>query len=59
MELPPNSRIHNVFHVVSLKKFVGEPPTYVASLPPIKNGRVLSVLEKCCESDSTAATGSF
>jgi hypothetical protein len=46
LELPPNSRIHNVFHVVFLKKFVGEPPTSVPPLPPIKNDRVLPVLEK-------------
>jgi hypothetical protein len=34
LELPRNSRIHDVFHVVFLKKFVGKLPTSVAPLPP-------------------------
>jgi hypothetical protein len=46
LELLPNSRIHDVFNVVFLKKFVGEPPTSVAPFPRIKNGRVLPVPEK-------------
>jgi hypothetical protein len=46
LELPPNSRIHDVFHVVFLKKFVGEPPTSVAPLSSIENGIVLPIPEK-------------
>ena len=41
LSLPPKSRIHDVFHVVFLKKFHGAPPTQVAHLPPIVHGRVL------------------
>lgn len=41
LELPPRSQILNVFHVLFLKKFVGNPPTAVPLLPPIKHGRVL------------------
>jgi hypothetical protein len=43
MELPPKSQIHNVFHVLFLKKFVGTPPGEIPPLPPIKRGRVLPV----------------
>jgi hypothetical protein len=46
LELPPQSRIHNVFHVVFLKKFNGSPPAAPATLPPIKHGRVLPEPEK-------------
>jgi hypothetical protein len=41
--LPARSQIHNVFHVLFLKKFVGTPPGEVPPLPPIKRGRVLPV----------------
>jgi hypothetical protein len=41
LALPPKCRIHDVFHVVFLKKFMGAPPTAVPRLPPIKHGRVL------------------
>jgi len=40
---PPPPSIHPVFHVVFLKKFVGDLPTEVVQLPPMKNGRVLPV----------------
>jgi hypothetical protein len=46
LELPPQSRIHNVFHVVFLKKFNGAPPATPATLPPIKHGRILPEPEK-------------
>jgi hypothetical protein len=46
LELPPQSCIHNIFHVVFLKKFNGSPPAAPATLPPIKHGRVLPEPEK-------------
>jgi hypothetical protein len=41
--LPARSQIHNVFHVLFLKKFVGTPPGEVPPLPPIKHGRILPI----------------
>jgi hypothetical protein len=38
--------IHDVFHVVFLKKFPGTLPVVVPCLPPIKHGRVLPQPEK-------------
>jgi hypothetical protein len=46
LELPPQSRIHNVFHVVFLKKFNGAPHATPATLPPIKHGCILPEPEK-------------
>jgi hypothetical protein len=46
LALPPKCRIHDVFHVVFLKKFTGTPPATVPRLPPIKHGRVLPQPEK-------------
>jgi hypothetical protein len=43
LALPPRACIHNIFHLVFLKKFVGEPPVDMASLPPVKHGKVLSL----------------
>ena len=42
LRLPVNARIHNVFHVVLLKAFVGTPPTGApVPLPAIVHGRVV------------------
>jgi hypothetical protein len=38
LALPARPQIHNVFHVLFLKKFVGTPPDEVPPLPPIKCG---------------------
>jgi hypothetical protein len=40
LELPPQARIHDVFHVGVLKKFVGAPPAAPPPLPPIQHGTV-------------------
>ena len=41
LELPPQARIHDVFHVGTLKKFIGTPPTTPPPLPDIKHGSVV------------------
>ena len=41
LHLPPKARIHDVFHVALLKKFVGEPPIALVPLPSILHGRVV------------------
>jgi len=41
LQLPPRAKIHNVFHVVFLKKYTGDPPTSMVPLPPIVHGRVV------------------
>jgi hypothetical protein len=39
LKLPEGARLHNVFHVGLLKKFIGEPPSSPAPLPPTRHGR--------------------
>jgi len=41
LQLPPKARIHDVFHVALLKKFVGVPPAAPMPLPAIFRGRVV------------------
>lgn len=35
LELPPGSRIHNIFHVSCLKKMLGQQVTTTIELPPL------------------------
>ncbi|XP_057992322.1 uncharacterized protein LOC131173819 [Hevea brasiliensis] len=41
LELPPSSRIHDVFHVSLLKPFKGDSPVQVPLLPPVVEGQVV------------------
>ena len=40
LALPPNARLHNVFHVGLLKKFQGLPPVAPPSLPQVHHGTI-------------------
>jgi len=46
LQLPVSARIHNVFHVVFLKKLVGDPPAAPVPQPPIDDGRAVPTPEK-------------
>jgi len=41
LQLPPRAKIHNVFHVVFLKKHQGDPPATMVPLPPVVHRRVV------------------
>jgi hypothetical protein len=56
VQLPPKSRIHEVFHVVFLKKFEGTPPEAPPRLPPMNHGRVLPVPSRVLGARPTAAS---
>ena len=46
LELPPRARLHDVFHVGLLKKFVGTPPAIPPALPPMHHGATQPVPER-------------
>jgi hypothetical protein len=41
LQLPPGARLHDVFHVGVLKKFVGTPPAAPPVLPSVLHGAVM------------------
>jgi len=45
LELPPQARIHDVFHIGTLKKFHGPPPSTPPPLPDIRHGAVVPAPE--------------
>ena len=53
LKLPAKARIHDVFHVVFLKKHPGEAPTEPVILPPIANGRVVLMSSKIMRAKPT------
>jgi hypothetical protein len=46
LELPPHARIHNVFHIGTLKKFNGTPPATPPPLSDIKHDAVVPAPER-------------
>ena len=46
LELPPRARLHDVFHVGLLKKYVGPPPQAPPPLPPTHHGATQPVPER-------------
>jgi hypothetical protein len=41
LALPPQARLHDVFHVGLLKKFQGPPPSTTPPLPPVHHGAIV------------------
>ena len=41
LALPPQARLHDVFHVGLLKKFQGTPPQEPPALPPVRHGAIV------------------
>jgi hypothetical protein len=55
LELPPRARLHDIFHVGLLKKFVGTPPAAPLALPPTDHGATQPVPE--CATRTCLARG--
>jgi hypothetical protein len=56
LQLPPQQRIHDVFHVSFLKKFQGDPPSVPPALPPIVRGRIVLVPDKIVHTRPTPSS---
>lgn len=54
LDLPPDSKAHNVFHISLLKAFHGPPPATPALLPPVQDGCILP--EPCTVLHSSACS---
>ncbi|CAN6308396.1 unnamed protein product [Urochloa humidicola] len=46
LQLPAKAKIHDVFHVAFLKKYIGESPQVIAQLPHVVHGRAVLTPEK-------------
>ena len=46
LALPPHTRLHDVFHIGLLKKFIGDPPATPPPLPVIHNGAAVPEPER-------------
>lgn len=56
LRLPPKARIHDVFHVVFLKKHQGPVPEHIVALPPVVHGRAVPTPEKVVHAKPTATS---